>query len=54
MFLRQVSADGGEVGSKPMTESYGCLIQAGACLKAFDLIAEDGSCSLKTRDISAW
>ena len=49
------SADGGEVGSKDMMgASYCCLIQHGVCLKAFHLLAEDGSCSLKARDISAW
>jgi hypothetical protein len=27
---------------------------AWVCLKAFHLIAEDGSCSLKARDVRAW
>jgi hypothetical protein len=49
------SADGGEVGSKDMMgASYCCLIQPGFCLKAFHLIAEDGSCSLKARDVRTW
>jgi hypothetical protein len=49
------SADGGEVGSKDMMgASYCCLIQPEVCLKAFHLIAEDGSRSMKAPDIRAW
>ncbi len=49
------SLDGGEVGSKDMMgASYCCLIQPGVGLKTFHLIAEDGGCSLKARDVRAW
>ena len=36
-----------------MGASFCCLIQPGVCLKVH-LIAEDGSCSLKARDVRAW
>jgi hypothetical protein len=46
--------DVGGVGSKDMMgTNYDCLA-ASVCLKAFHLIAEDGSCSLKARDVRAW
>jgi hypothetical protein len=49
------SADGGEVGSKDMMGGELLLFDsAWLCLKAFHLIAENRSCSLKARDISAW
>jgi hypothetical protein len=47
------SADGSEVGSKDGGELL--LFDSGwLCLKAFHLIAENRSCSLKARDVRAW
>ncbi len=37
-----------------MGASYCCLIQPEVCLKAFHLIAEDGSRYMKAPDIRAW